>query len=187
MKKFLILAIFAMVSFSCQKELALKDVDFEVSVEENTHYVGDTITFNFKGTPEFISFYSGEIGNDYDSIGGRKMLSDLYMSFRTHISSITQPAQPDQLTVHISKDFSGNYTVEDVNAATWIDITDRFDMANFDTPEVLVPSGKANISDLNTGEPFYVAARYQQRPISSHGTRCNWRFQDFLLEGVSDG
>lgn len=60
-----ILAVSAMLA-SCEKDLKLDPLSFDVTTISNTYNVGDTIHFVFSGNPDIISFYSGKPGNNYE-------------------------------------------------------------------------------------------------------------------------
>ncbi|NGF55950.1 DUF5017 domain-containing protein [Parapedobacter sp. SGR-10] len=185
MKKFCLYAVLIVVSMSCKRELELTSFDFEVEVEQATHYAGDPVTFHFTGNPEIISFYSGEVGNDYDSIGGRVVSANLLLSFESRIFDGTQDNKP---SVIVSTDFSGNYTLEDVEAAEWINITERFVLPPI-TGDVdgYYQSGSVDISDLNTGaDPLFIAFRYEHRPFELFGRRNTWRIRQFRVERETD-
>src|SRR5690606_10490986 len=49
----------------CAKDSA-SYVDFDVRLNpQNVYKVGEDITFDFIGNPDYINFYSGELGNNY--------------------------------------------------------------------------------------------------------------------------
>lgn len=62
--KYLIPALFLGVFSSCNS--ILEDVDFNVTpAVENVYKVGEPVTFNFNGNPDYITFFSGEEGHNY--------------------------------------------------------------------------------------------------------------------------
>ena len=73
--KFLILTLGTLLFASCEKELDrdLTDVSVTVATNENVRYEGNILTvkkgtpveFLFHGDPDYISFFSGEIGHQY--------------------------------------------------------------------------------------------------------------------------
>ena len=70
MKKILFvlsLAVAGLLTVSCEEDL-LRDTD-EVYVtlsKENTYQVGDEVRFLFHGNPDYVYFYSGEVGSQYE-------------------------------------------------------------------------------------------------------------------------
>lgn len=101
-------------------------------------------------------------------------LNPIQLSFDTNARFGTQP---DQLSVWVSNDFDGVYEPSNVEAATWVNMSDGF---TFDddsvTDEEFTNSGVQNISDfIDTSKPFYVAFKYTHDP--EKGTRKMWQIQ----------
>ena len=40
--------------------------ELEISLEKEVYFTDDAVTFNINSDADFISFYSGENGNDYE-------------------------------------------------------------------------------------------------------------------------
>lgn len=86
----------------------LEDVDFNVALSsENVYKVGEKIRFNIAGNPDYITFYSGEQGYNYDNIQ-RSVANDsalkVYLSFVAKVES--RPAN-NSLKVLLSDSFQG--------------------------------------------------------------------------------
>mgnify|MGYP006171895429 CR=1 FL=1 len=47
---------------ACSKDLQLEEVSFNVTADSTSYNLGSKTTFTFSGKPQFINFYSGEIG-----------------------------------------------------------------------------------------------------------------------------
>lgn len=168
---------------SCSKEELLEEPAFDVKINASTFKVGDRVNFNFTGNPDIISFYSGEVGNSFDYINGRQMPAIAKFSFYT---SKLSNGQPDQLEVLVSSDFNGVYTLENVQAATWIPITSSFNYAT-GTPEVY--STEIDISNIAPKKDnLYVGFRYKTKPRAQAsnllGTR--WRITNLSFLLISD-
>lgn len=177
------LFILALVVTGCKKEVNVESLDFGMETLQTTISAGDTAHFRLSGNPDVISFYSGELGNDYDSINGRIMPSQLYLSFQTQV---LDGAQADQFSVHASNDFNGDYTATGIRAATWTDISGRFRIATPADNRAVVPSGRVDISDLLAPDrPVYIMYHYINRPNAVYGRYNLWRFQGFLLDAVT--
>lgn len=130
---------------SCDR---LEDVDtpvFNVKLEKEIYQIGDSVKFVFDGTPDIISFYSGELGNDYSFSGGRIAEPDYYIQFETQSQNGTQT---DQMRILVSKDFNGDYSIDGVHAATWSDITSLFIMAPPNNGSAYVASGLGSFNNL---------------------------------------
>lgn len=173
MKKLLYITFLGILCGGCKKE--------EVKVPNfNVELVGEAVAnspvdFKLYGNPNVISFYSGEVLNDYNFIDGRVVeKGDLTVSFN---SSVNYGSQENQLTVLASTDFDGKYTVDDVNAATWIDITSRYTLA---TGASFLPTD-ADLTDLAVdGKLIYIAFKYTTLPQTNNGSGRTWRIQNFV-------
>lgn len=179
------LYILIMVSFllaSCDKNI-LEVAEPELAIlneEEITISSGESVVFRLRGKADLLSFYSGEVYSDYQFREGRKVNTqnaEASLSFRT---AVELGNQRNQLTVLLSKNFSGNYTsIEQLNQATWIDITSRFTLA---TNSTFTNSGTVSIADLVGGsEPFYLAYRYKTLPQNINGSGQRWLIENIAI------
>lgn len=171
------------VSGSCTKEIELKPgiENFDISLEKKSYKVGEEVTFDLKGDPDMIVFYSGEVEHDYAYREGRKLtLERAMVSFTTSIP-VTLRRQDDQFYVMASTDFNGNYEdFQGIQQATWTDITDRFDLA---TSITFHPSGEADLSDLFVeGKPLYIGFKYMTH-LQEFGRAGMWHVQSFSFVG----
>lgn len=122
------------------------------------------VDFQLQGTQGLnISFYSGDIGGNYEFRNGRvQKLEELNLSFESNCSYGDQGCGIDVFSIMASNDFNGGDKEADVRAATWTNITDRFTISPFESgTAVYHPSGTVNITDLTSeGKPLYLAARH---------------------------
>lgn len=167
----------------CTKmEVVIPDFDVIPNVYEVK--AGEELIFNFEGNPDLISFYSGEVLSDYNFKDGRILESDgLFASFKSHVA---YGSQPDLLSVWVSSDFSGNYAIADVEAATWENAEDFVlapNSTNSSSASAAVPSGEQDLTSyLEEGKPLYFAFRYKKVPDSEGGTQRNWFIRDLKIE-----
>ena len=130
--------------------------DFEVVPKSNTAKVGEEVTFLFSGDPDQISFYSGEPLSDYGYKTGRILKTEgMQMSFTT---TVANGGQLNQLSILASTDFSGNYEMSDIKAATWIDITSNYPLSTNATQVLWGPKDVQSM--MVSGKPIYIAFRY---------------------------
>lgn len=187
MKKFIIhLLPICLLAFlgSCKKQDKVVEPEFEVQLANVAAKVNEPVIFNFKGEPGFLSFYSGEITKDYSYTGGRVVKYQYLLNFD---SQILDGAQENQFAVLVSSDFNGTYTLDNVKAANWTDITSKFRIAAHADNRVLVSSGERDITDaLVNNKQVYIAFRYIARPETANGKFNLWRVQNLLLQTESD-
>lgn len=158
----------------CAKDPKVEAPNFEVKLTEEA-IANTPVKFTLSGTPNVISFYSGEVLNDYKFLLGRVVeKGELKVSFNTSVNFGTQP---NQFSVLVSTDFNGKYTVADVNAATWTNITSRYTLG---TNTTYVPTS-ADLTDLAVdGKLIYIAFKYTTLPQTANGTGRSWFVQNFV-------
>lgn len=173
----LLLCFFILFLVSCTKITVTTPV-FDVTTEKTSFAKGERVLFNISGDPNLITFFSGEPLNNYAYKDGRIILPDrLTASFTTGIAYGTQP---DLLSVWVSKDFNGIYTIDNVLKATWSNnITKDFAMApksyNSSSSSKVMKSGELDLyPEADTSKPFYLAFRYYKLPDAIAGTQRNW-------------
>jgi hypothetical protein len=162
---------------ACKQEIEVVTPEFSVEFEDRPYKVGEPVKFKFSGEPGLITFYSGQLLNDYAYHEGRIVPAGAI----TMSMTVSKPyvANYDQITILASTDFNGKYTIDDVKAATWRDITSRFTIPMAITAGY-IPAGSPNISDLMVEDkPLYVVIRYIELP--THTSRSNWLFQQLKI------
>jgi len=166
MKKSLyILMVLLPILLSCNKDYELSCPSLEVDGPDMVK-VGQPVTFQLSGDYDILSFWSGEVGSDYafrdqDRIGA----GDTFISFTSTTSSgLAGHPNPAIVPLSWSSDFSGEYTEEAMNAATWNDITSQFDWP--DDVGRTVPAGKLDASTVlpSDGSPVYFRFFYRSLP-----------------------
>ena len=157
-----LLPLFA--SLSCTKDIDVPEPEFDVVANKTKVAVNEPITFNFTGSADLISFYSGEKGKEYrfrerSKVDGKPQMK--FNSLRQY--GLNTTAVDQTLKVLVSTDFKGIYDLPTITSATWTDISTRGTLSNGPaTATVFVPSGNIDLSDLYTpGVPFYLAFRYE--------------------------
>ncbi len=180
-----LLAVAALIA-SCNKRDKLDAPDFNVSTAHQTFKVNDSVVFNFSGSPDVITFYSGEPGHEYQYKDRTELDGGTTnMSFS---SRVLFGSQLNNLRVMASTDFNGKYDTNSVKAASWTEITSRFTLA--DAPagsnSTETQSGIVNISDLiQKGKPIYIAYRYVgEKPPGTTATQRTWRVMSFHLSNT---
>jgi hypothetical protein len=175
----------ALLIFGCEKKLGVDAApNFDVILQKSEYQVGEEVFFNFTGTATTISFYSGEITNDYDHREGRILdLTDYGATF-SFSSGVTGGAQEDQISILASSDFNGNYdNLSNVKQATWKDISALFPLGI--SPTFLNTTPQDISGELVEGKPLYIGIRYLTKPQKVNGLARTWMFQDMQIASTA--
>jgi len=174
MNKIILYSIISFLLVSCSKRDEVSTPDFEVTANGSTFKVGDSIIFNFKGNPQNIVYWAGTTGRNYEyrnrtfSTGNKLM-----MRFNTFQSW----GPVDNLQVLVSNNFKGVYDAASVNAATWVDLTDRVTLSQGADQ---VQSGTVDLSEFTTdNRSATIAFRYVTTTIKSQN---RWVIRTFNMD-----
>jgi hypothetical protein len=165
---------------SCTKELQLEEVSFDVVADSTSYNLGSKTTFTFSGKPEFINFYSGEIGKrfefkDRDTANGTPVLR-----FNSQMNNGTQP---NTLKLMITSVLNGLIDSSSIVNTAWTDISSR---AVWATNATATSSGNINLSDFAAlNKPVYIAFKYN---AAAGSIQNRWTLTGFSLRNIlSDG
>jgi hypothetical protein len=188
MLKYILLSITAGGLLSaCHKSLSRGDADFGVYAEQTTVPVGDTVKFRFTGSPDVLTFYSGEPGRRYEFRNRTSADGIPLLRFRTIRAN---GSQPNSLSLLVSNNFNGVIvsdtptTINRIKEAAWTDITQK---AVLSTGAVgAVASGNIDLSEFSAqGKPVYIAFKYQALAGS---IQPKWTIDSFTVKNVlADG
>lgn len=193
--RYLIMAIFLAAVVACNKDVAVKSVDFDASSVKTTGVAAasfkttDTVQYNFNGNPDNITFFSGEAGKNYEF---RNRVSAPGIPQLQFSSLRANGTQTNSLSVLVSSDFKGVATSiiygiltrdtattnANIASATWTDITSRATLSNGAT----TPSGVVDMTDfLTQAKPVYIAFKY----IATAATTQNkWTITGLTVNNV---
>lgn len=170
---------------ACERIEDPDTIVFEVFAEKEIYKVGDSVRFVFEGNPDIIAFYSGELGNSYEYKDGRIAEPDYLINFETQSQN---GAQTDQMRVLVSNDFTGDYSIDGVHAATWSDITSRFTMAPPNNGSAYVSSGFGDLEEFLDTEKdtieLYFAVKQIVKNQNIHGLGNLNRLRYFTISSV---
>lgn len=160
MKNIILLCSLLIITLSSCMDDDAPSAKLGVALDQTTYNAGDTVTFRFSGNPDNIVFYSGEEGHDYEFKGRLYADNDFMVNFTTFVSwgEIYQ-----NLQFMVSNNFNGIYDKENVNAATWTDISNQF---TFSTGADRVPSGTINLKSYagdDNNAQLHLAFRYTDK------------------------
>lgn len=145
-------------------EFILSD-EFEAEIPVLSCKVGEPLTVSMTGIADRVDFWSGEEGHDYAYAEKDRMQEpDMTMNFMMLLNSGTQrhPAK-----VMYSTDFDGTMTQTGILAATWTDVSDRFDMTK---PIHGVDSGYP--AATASTKPYDAGTAYCTDWFSGEGNSC---------------
>ncbi|MCH5598407.1 DUF5017 domain-containing protein [Niabella ginsengisoli] len=184
MNKILVVVTVLLLAFlSCTKsDDVLSPDDFQVSTEQHTYGVGDTIRFKFSGNAENIVFWSGMPGQKYE-YHNRTVAEGNTLSL--NFKSFSQSGIVDQTNIKllISTDFSGIYDSAGIKAATWRDISDR---AIWSAGADQTPSGDIDLTDFAAvNKDMAIAFRYVTSEVADASVQNRWVFRSFELNSNS--
>lgn len=163
---------------SCMEDEA-PSVELNVALDKQVYQVGEPVTFKLNGNPDNIVFYSGEVGHNYAYKERYHADGDLLVKFN---SWVRYGDIYHNLKFLVSSDFSGIYDKENVEAATWIDLSDKF---RFSVGDDQTPSGEVNLKEYVGAEEdakLFVAFRYEDEQKARQN---NWIIRSITLDCVS--
>ena len=160
-------------AYSCTKK-DVGAVSFDVTTASTTYHVGDSVTFTLSGNPDYIIFYSGENGHQYQYRNRTTALGIPSLSFWSYEQ---YGNHTNTMHLMVSTDFNGIYDSADVKNAHWTDITNR---ATLSTGKDSTSSGSILLSDfIHQDTPVYVAFKYAD--IQSTGSQRTWTIKNLAL------
>lgn len=163
---------------SCVEDEA-PSVELKVALDKQVYQVGEPVTFKLNGNPDNIVFYSGEVGHNYAYKERYHADGDLLVNFN---SWVRYGDIYHNLKFLVSSDFSGVYDKENLEAATWIDLSDKF---RFSVGDDQTPSGEVNLKEyVGAAEDakLFVAFRYEDEEKAQQN---NWIIRSITLDCVS--
>ena len=163
---------------ACMEDEA-PSVKLNVALDKQVYQVGEPVTFKLNGNPDNIVFYSGEVGHNYAYKERYHADGNLLVKFN---SWVRYGDIYHNLKFLVSSDFSGIYDKENVEAATWIDLSDKF---RFSVGDDQTPSGEVNLKEyVGAAEDarLFVAFRYEDEEKARQN---NWIIRSIALDCVS--
>ncbi|GAB3904044.1 DUF5017 domain-containing protein [Mucilaginibacter boryungensis] len=178
-KYYLAITVVALVFSSCKKQSILTP-NFDVTVAKTTFNVGEPIVFSFTGTADVVTLFSGASGAEYrykDRITANGKPQMQFTSYRTGAST-----QTNTLSVLVSRDFTNVYDIDNLQKATWTDITSR---ATLSTGVDNTPSGVIDLSDqLTPNVPVYIAFRYTAKKDAAVA-QPTWAIKNLAVNNIA--
>src|SRR5690606_19087140 len=114
----ILIAIVSIGLVSCERDIEVSGglEEFDVTVDKTVFQKNEEVMFHFKGNPDMISFYSGEIYNDYDFRESRVIdLQKTIVNFRNAYPTLAG-SQTSEFKVLVSTDFNNNYSYDNLRS-----------------------------------------------------------------------
>lgn len=153
-----------------------------VTVDGAECKAGVPVCFKIDGKADNIVFYSGEPGHEYNLRDRRYADNDLLVDFVSFTDQ--NKSVHSNLQLLVSCDFNGIYDAENVAAATWVDVTDKFTL-----PQVTgqnTPSGSVSLKEYagdDNDALIYFAFRYYD--MDGVAMKNRWVVRSINIEKVS--
>lgn len=182
MKNILIFLTGAMLLCTgCEKDDAPSDWQpssgpITVELDKTSIKQNEFFTFTFAGYADYIAVYDGTLGHEYRYKDRTAMQG---VKPKVSFSSFRRwGAQENSLAIKVSTDFAGiNYDANEINQATWTDITSRFILS---TGADNTPSGTVDLSDLVVpGKNMFFAFEYKGQAGT---TQREWFIRNFVVK-----
>lgn len=172
--------ILLLVFSSCKKEQEILTPDFDVTVDKTTFAINEPVTFLFTGDADIVTFFSGVVGKEYKYKDRFRIDGRPQMQFTSYLQGTS--TQTNTLSVLLSKDFTGTYDVDNLQKATWTDITSR---ATLSTGLDNTPSGVMDLTDLQTPDvPVYFAFKYAAKKDATTA-QPTWTIKNIAINTIT--
>lgn len=165
---YLLAAVCLLSGYACSRN-GVEDATFDVWIDGgvNTFKANEEVKFLFRGDVDYITFFSGEEGADYDNILRTETdMQSLFLScsFKQQYNDIDY-WNKEIVQVLLSTDFTGEYTEEALRQATWMTLSgtafNRLPMPRPVSASAVETTGSVDLSSFVAAScPFYVAFVY---------------------------
>lgn len=187
--KYILLLLIGVMFVACRDE-NVDSPNLEVRVDNTTIKVQDSLRFYFDGDPDVITFYSGEVGHEYQF--RERTFSPVDNVTIDFNSRVLYGSQKNNLRVMLSTNFNAIYDSLNVRKATWTNITDKFtlDPSAAGGTGANTPSGVFDVTDMidvvDPSKPFYFAFQYVGEPTpAAPSTQRTWRITELNIKAKS--
>lgn len=183
-----ILSALIMIAFIRCTKLDSEVPDLKVTTEKTTYSVGEEVKFYFEGDANFVSFYPG-VGFYTNILYGQTSTTYAYryiyrertsvengrpvLTFNNRCSNVATKA--GSVKFLCSKDYTGSGKIADVNAATWIDLSNKV-IWSVNTSDV---TSTIDLSDYKKDGMTYLAFKFSGEEAAA---RYGWAISSFSLK-----
>lgn len=144
----------------------IDELNFSIDLnnQQTTFKVGDPITFNLHGDPDYLVFYSGEYGKKYANRNRTTAeVENLSLTYDLQLKYATARFR-NGMRVLISEDFNGIYDEENINKATWSDMNGQLKVPVITSADKGYQHGEIKNVEVDLSDyrykNFYLAVEY---------------------------
>lgn len=185
--KYIYMAVALLAGLSACDEVAdIDSPDVNITADKKVITAADsTIHFSFEGDADYIVFFSGEKGHKYINRNRGKIdVSSATLNFNSAVNYGLYDKENPTVKLKISTDFSGTNTVEEIEKANWIDVSDRFTWPATKTFDPTTPSGNMDLREY-IDKQFYVAFHYYEENNGAQSYNT-WALPAFNIDVESE-
>lgn len=159
------LLVFAGIFGACDNN-SIDDLDFNLSLDnpQGTYKVGEPVTFNLYGDPDYLLFFSGEFGKKYAN--RNRTVADVEELSLTYNMELKYAGKRfrNGFRVLISDDFNGIMDEENINKATWSNMNGQLKVPVIESDDSkylheTITNIQVDLSDYKN-KTFYLAVEY---------------------------
>jgi hypothetical protein len=173
-------AVMAVLMLSACKKQTVISPTFDVTTDKTTYNINEPITFNFTGTADVVQFFSGAPGAEYKFKNRTTVVGKPQIEFTT-FREVPASMQAGTLSLLVSKDFANLLNTEDIQKATWVDLSSR---VTFSTGANNTPSGTIDLSDqFEPNAPLNIAFRYTAAKDAA-AAQPKWTVRNVVISNV---
>jgi len=181
--------IFAAVFTACEKSDVAPDLSATVNPAQVVStlndtlvvYAGSPIEFQLSGTPDLLTFFSGEAGRNYANRSRVTADGTPKLDFRFNSNGVTA----NQMDVLASTNFKGVYDSISIKAAKWDTITPP-DMKAYVSTNVIKRMSTIDLSKYGGGQPVFIAYRLviKSSATSANPTLDSMQVRNYQTDGI---
>ncbi len=177
------LLLFTMIFQSCSNFEEVETPNFNVEFNR-TAKVGEPVEFTVANAPDFLNFFAGDFERKYINRNRTNADGVVTMSFLNSQKWGLGTNAQGTFSVWYSKDYDGSGEATSVNSATWVDISNRFNISTL-YDFTFQNSGDVDITDLADGNPIYFGFKYFSDNTADRG--AEWYFDDLNIKMEVEG
>lgn len=180
------LLLFASLFGACDNN-SIDDLDFSLSLDnpQGTYKVGEPVTFNLYGDPDYLLFFSGEFGKKYANRNRTVAdVEELSLTYNMELRWATKRFR-EGFRVLISDDFNGIMDEENINKATWSNMDGQLQVPVIESDYAgyehkTITNIQIDLSNYKN-KSFYLAVEYNLPALNDEDKEKNYVHPDIYF------